>query len=93
MRLVLAATLVLAAVAIPANAQTAPKKADQARERINKAWDAQLERIRNAQIASKCKAEARKQYWAIRFNKRRMYEQDCVAQAHTIVVDRAGTIQ
>jgi predicted ATPase with chaperone activity len=91
MRFVLA-TLALAAVIVPANAQNAPKKADQVRERVNKAWDAQLERIRNAQIASKCKAEAKKQYWAIRFNKRRMYEQDCAAQARTIVVDRAGNI-
>jgi hypothetical protein len=93
MRFVLAAMLLLAAVAIPADAQNAPTKTDRSRDRINKAWDAQLERIRNAQIASKCKAEAKKQYWAIRFNKRRMYEQDCVAQANTIVVDRAGTIQ
>jgi hypothetical protein len=93
MRLVLAATLLLAAIAIPAGAQNAPKKADQTRERVNKAWDAQLERIRNAQIASKCKVEAKKQYWAIRFNKRRIYEQDCLAQARTIVVDRAGNIQ
>jgi hypothetical protein len=93
MRLVLAAMLLLAAVAIPADAQNAATKTDRSRDRINKAWDAQLERIRNAQIASKCKAEAKKQYWAIRFNKRRMYEQDCVAQANTIVVDRAGTIQ
>ena len=93
MRLVLAATLLLVAVAIPAGAQNAPKKADQVRDRINKVWDAQLERIRNAQIASKCKAEAKKQYWAIRFNKRRMYEEECVAQARTVVVDRAENIQ
>jgi hypothetical protein len=92
MRVLLAAVLLTAAAAPPASAQNAPTKADRSRERVNKAWDAQLERIRTAQIASKCRAEAKKQYWAIRFNKRRMYEQDCVAQARTIVVDRAGNI-
>ena len=92
MRFVLAATLMFAAIAIPADAQNAPKKPDQVRDRINKNWDAQLERIRNAQITSKCRAEANKQYWAIRFNKRRKYEEDCVAEARTVVVDRAGNI-
>ena len=91
MRLVLA-TLLVAAVAIPAGAQTAPTKADRTRERINKVWDTQLERIQNARIASQCKAEAKTKYWAIRFNKRRKYEENCVAEAHTIVVDRSGTI-
>ena len=92
MRLVLAATLMLAAVAIPAER---PERAQESRSGPRphqQDWDAQLERIRNAQIASKCRADARKQYWAIRFNKRRKYEEDCVAQARTIVVDRAGNI-
>jgi hypothetical protein len=91
MRVVLA-TLIVAAVTIPASAQNAPTKTDRARERINKVWDGQLERIQNARIASKCKAEAKTKYWAIRFNKRRKYEENCVAEAHTIVVDRSGTI-
>ena len=89
MRLILA-LLVIVATAIPAGAQNAPSKAERARERINKGWDAQLERMREAQIASRCKAESKKQFSAIRFNKRRTYVEDCIAQAHTVVVDRAG---
>jgi Tfp pilus assembly protein PilV len=92
MRVLLAAVLLIAAATPPASAQNAPTKAERTRDRINKVWDAQLERIRNAQVASKCNAEAKKQYWAIRFNKRRKYAEECVAQANTIVVDRAGTI-
>ena len=90
MRLPLAALLVIVVAAIPAGAQNAPSKSERGRERINKGWDAQLERMREAQIASRCKAESKKQYSAIRFNKRRMYVEDCIAQAHTVVVDRAG---
>jgi hypothetical protein len=81
MRLVLA-TLLVAAAVVPAEAQDAPRKADQARERINKAWDARLEKIRNMQIESKCRAEAKTQYSAIHFRKRRAFVQDCIAQAH-----------
>ena len=90
MRLLLAAVSAIVAAATPAGAQNAAKKSEQVRERVNKAWDAQLEKMREAQINSRCKADAKKQYWAIRFNKRRMYVEDCIAQAHTAVVDRAG---
>lgn len=81
MRLVLA-TLLFAAVAVPAGAQDTPRKPDQVRERINKAWDARLEKIRDMQIESKCKAESKKQYSAIHFRKRRAFVQDCIAEAH-----------
>ena len=91
MRLLLAAAAVIVTAAIPAAAQNAPGKSERVRERINKGWDAQLEKMREAQIASKCKADSKKQYSAIRFNKRRMYVEDCIAQAHIVVVDRAGT--
>jgi hypothetical protein len=96
MRSVLAVLLTILAAA-PAAAQDMrnpepQKKFEQARDRINKALDARLEKMRNAMVESKCKAEAKERYWAIRFNKRRKYQEDCVAQAHTIVADRSGTI-
>jgi ERCC4-related helicase len=91
MRLLLVALPVIIAAAAPAGAQSAPNKSEQVRERINKAWDERLEKMREAQIASRCKADSKQQYSAIRFNKRRIYVEDCIAQAHTIVVDRAGT--
>ena len=90
MRLLLAALSVIIAAAIPAGAQSAPGKSERVRERVNKEWDARLEKMREAQIASKCKVESKQQYSAIRFNKRRMYVEDCIAQAHIVVVDRAG---
>ena len=91
MRLLLAAAAVIITAAIPTGAQNAPGKSERLRERINKGWDARLEKMREAQIASKCKAESKTQYSAIRFNKRRMYVENCIAQAHIVVVDRAGS--
>jgi hypothetical protein len=79
------AFLIAIAAALPAGAQDMrnyePRKADQVRDRINKAWDARLERMRASQIEAECKAKAKKQYWAIRFNKRRAFVQDCIEQA------------
>jgi ABC-type sulfate transport system substrate-binding protein len=84
MRLALAVLFVIAAV-VPIEAQETPKSsADVRRERIdrvNKVWDAQIEKMRGAQIAAKCKAEAKKQYSAIHFKKRRMFVTKCIEQS------------
>ena len=84
MRLALAVLFVIAAV-VPIEAQENPKSsADLRRERIdrvNKVWDAQIEKMRGAQIAAKCKAEAKNQYSAIHFRKRRMFVTKCIEQA------------
>ena len=84
MRLALAVLIVIAAV-VPIEAQENSKSsADLRRERIdrvNKVWDAQIEKMRGAQIAAKCKAEAKKQYSAIHFKKRRMFVTKCIEQA------------
>ncbi len=84
MRLACAILIAIAAMA-PAGAQDMrdiePRKFDKTRDRINAALDARLERLRVAQIEADCKAAAKKEYWAIRFNKRRAYVQDCVEQA------------
>jgi len=92
MRLLVAVSIVIVATAAPADAQSAPTKSDRARERINKAWDGQLERMREAQIAAACKGEAKEHYSAIRFNKRRTYVANCITEAHGPVVDKAGSI-
>jgi len=84
MRLALAVLLVVAAV-VPISAQENPKGSAEVRrermDKVNKAWDAQIERMRNAQIAAKCKADAKKQYSGIRFNKRRLFVKNCIEQA------------
>jgi len=84
MRLTLAVLLVVVAV-VPIRAQESPKSAaDVRRERmdkVNKVWDAQIERMRGAQIAAKCKADAKRQYSAIHFKKRRLFVQNCIEQA------------
>ena len=86
MRLALAVLFVIAAV-VPIEAQETPKSsADVRRERIdrvNKVWDAQIEKMRGAQIAAKCKAEAKKQYSAIHFKKRRMFVTKCIEQSRS----------
>jgi hypothetical protein len=83
MRLALAVLFVVAAIA-PLKAQESPKNsADVRRERIdrvNKGWDAKIERMRRAQIAAKCKADAKKKYSAIHFKKRRMFVTNCIEQ-------------
>jgi hypothetical protein len=80
MRLALASLIVVVALA-SVRAEDAPKRAIEVRDRVNKIWDAQIEKIRGAQIAAKCKADAKKQYSAIRFKKRRIFLQNCIAQA------------
>lgn len=84
MRLTLAVLFVIAAVA-PIRAEEPPKSSAEVRreriERVNKVWDAQLDRVRGAQIAAKCKADAKKQYSAIHFKKRRMFVTKCIEQA------------
>jgi hypothetical protein len=82
------AILLVAAAVVPTGAQESqqanPKSsADVRRERIdrvNKGWDAQIERLRGAQIAAKCKADAKKKYSAIHFKKRRMFVTNCIEQ-------------
>jgi hypothetical protein len=84
MRLALAVLFVIAAV-VPIEAQENPKSSADVRrdriERVNKVWDAQIEKMRGAQIAAKCKAEAKKQYSGIHFKKRRLFVQNCIEQA------------
>ena len=52
-------------------------------DKVNKVWDAQIERMRGAQIAAKCKADAKKQYSAIHFKKRRIFVKNCIEQARS----------
>ena len=83
MRLALAVLFVVAAVA-PIEAQENPKSSADVRgeriDRVNKVWDAQIERMRAAQIATKCKADAKKEYSAIHFKKRRAFVKNCIEQ-------------
>jgi hypothetical protein len=81
MRHILAVLFVVVA-ALPAGAVDQPKSTSEPRrDRINKVWDAQLEKIRNRQIAAGCKAEAKKRYSAIHFKKRRMFAERCIDEA------------
>jgi hypothetical protein len=84
MRLAVAVLFVVAAV-VPIRAEESPKSSTDVRreriDRVNKVWDAQVDRIRGAQIAAKCKADAKKQYSAIHFKKRRMFVKNCIEQA------------
>ena len=80
MRLVIAAVLAAATAAAPARA-VEKAKAIEVRDRINKAWDAQVEKIRQVQIEARCKSEAKKKYLAFRFKKRRAFVRDCIEQA------------
>jgi hypothetical protein len=86
MRLALAILFVVAAI-VPIGAQENPKSsADARRERmdkVNKVWDAQIERMRGAQIAAKCKADAKQQYSAIHFRKRRAFVKNCIEQGRS----------
>jgi hypothetical protein len=79
MRAVIAALLFVVSVA-PASA-VENSKTVAVRERINKAWDVRIEKIRNKQIEAKCRTEAKKKHYAIRFNKRRAFVRDCIEQA------------
>jgi hypothetical protein len=81
MRFALAVLLLVAATA-PSGAADEPKNSLKARDRINKVWDERLAKIRDNQIEAKCKADAKKQYAAIRFKKRRLFVQDCIEQAY-----------
>jgi hypothetical protein len=69
-------------------AQENVKRGEQVRERINTAWDEGLKRMWLRQIEAGCKADATKQYSAIRFNKRRAFVKQCIAKATA-----AGTSQ
>jgi hypothetical protein len=86
MRRVLALLFVVAAV-VPISAEENPKSTAEVRreriDKVNKVWDAQIERIRGAQIAAKCKADAKKQYSAIHFKKRRLFLKHCIEQARS----------
>jgi hypothetical protein len=80
MRHILAILLVIAAAA-PASAVDQPKSTGELRrDRVNKVWDTQLEKIRNRQVAAGCKAEAKKRYSAIHFKKRRMFAERCIEE-------------
>jgi hypothetical protein len=83
MRFALGVLFVIAAIG-SLNAQQDPRSNEVRRERmnrINKVWDEQIERIRRAQIEAGCISEAKKQYSAIRFRKRRLLVEDCIAKA------------
>jgi hypothetical protein len=76
--------LFLGAATVSVNAQQDPKRDEVRRERmnkINKVWDEQIERIRRIQIEAGCNVEAKKQYSAIRFRKRRLFVEDCIDKA------------
>jgi hypothetical protein len=75
------ATLIILAVADSAPAQEKVKRGDEVRARINRTWDEGLRRIWLRQIEAGCKADAKKQYSAIRFNKRRAFVEQCIAKA------------
>jgi hypothetical protein len=57
------------------------KRSEQVRDRINSVWDEGLKRIWLRQIEAGCKADAKKQYSAIRFNKRRAFVDQCITKA------------
>ena len=83
MRLALGFLFVIATI-VAVNAQQDPARDEVRRERmnkINKVWDAQIERIRRIQIEAGCKVEAKKQYSAIRFRKRRLFVENCMDKA------------
>jgi hypothetical protein len=76
--------LFVGAATVSVNAQQDVKRDEVRRERmnkINKVWDEQIERIRRIQIEAGCKVEAKKQYSAIRFRKRRLFLEDCIDKA------------
>jgi hypothetical protein len=75
------ALLFVVAVAAPAAAVEKANSAVSARERINKVWDEGLKKIWFRQIEAGCKADAKKQYSAMRFNKRRQFVEQCVDNA------------
>ena len=86
MRLALAVLFMIAAV-VPIEAQESPRSSPDLRreriDRVNRVWDARIERMRGAQITAKCKADAKKQYSAIHFRKRRMFVIKCIEQARS----------
>jgi hypothetical protein len=75
------AMLLVFALISPATSVEKVKRGDQARARINAAWDEGLRRIWLRQIEAGCKADAKNQYSAIRFNKRRLFVEQCIAKA------------
>jgi hypothetical protein len=81
------AVLFVVATVVPISAEENPKSSAEVRreriDKVNKVWDAQIEKIRGAQIAAKCKADAKKQYSAIHFKKRRMFVKNCIEQARS----------
>jgi|1185.fasta_scaffold67141_2 hypothetical protein len=87
MRLALVVLFFVAAV-VPIGAQERPKSSVDVRrekmDKVNKVWDAQVERLRSAQIAAKCKVEAKKQYSAIHFKKRRLFVKNCIEQGRVV---------
>jgi hypothetical protein len=80
--------MLIFAIIEPVTAQENVKRGEQVRERINRAWDEGLKRMWFRQIEAGCKADAKKQYSAIRFNKRRAFVKQCIAKATA-----AGTSQ
>src|SRR5947209_1392619 len=69
---------------VPSRAQENPKSSAEVRreriDRVNKVWDAQIEKMRASQLAAKCKADGKKQYSAIHFKKRRAFVTNCIEQ-------------
>ena len=86
MRLAFAALFIVAAT-LPLSGQGNPTTSDEVlrqrillRERFNKGWDVQIENSQ-ARTEARCRAEAKKRYSAIRFKKRRLFVEQCIAQA------------
>jgi hypothetical protein len=75
--LALVVTLLIGTSVTPSNAQKATKSYDEAyRSRIAGI----NETIRRRQIRAECKAEAKKAYSAIHFQKRRTFLKECIAR-------------
>jgi hypothetical protein len=87
MRIAFAALFVVVAV-VPVMAQASSKNSDEIlrqrillQERFNKGWDVQVESWQ-ARAEGRCKAEAKRRFSAIHFKKRRMFVENCIAEAH-----------
>ena len=80
MRLPLTILLLLASLA-SVGAQEPAKNTFAVPDRVNKAMDERIARMRNAQIQADCKAEAKKQFPGIHWRKRRAFLASCIEQA------------
>jgi hypothetical protein len=81
MRLASAGLLLLASLVCSSAQEPAKKNTFAVPDRINKALDERIARLRTAQIEADCKAEAKKQFPGIHWKKRRTFLAACIEQA------------